>query len=50
MIPFTFLFRDEKQKAALLALSREKGKSNNELIRQAVDIIMANPSLLTKKK
>ena len=50
MIPFTFLFRDEKQKAALLALSREKGKSNNELIRQAVDSLLDKPDRAVPRK
>ena len=49
MTMFTTLFR-EKQLADLRALSRKTDQSVADIIRQAVDLIMANPSLLTKKK
>ena len=49
MTMFTTLFR-EKQLKDLKALSRQTDHSVAEIIRQAVDIVMANPSLLTKKK
>ena len=49
MTMFTTLLR-EKQLADLRGLSRKTGQSVAELIRQAVDSLLANPDRVVKRK